>query len=119
MGSEGGRSADTTDDSGPVKPGNGVEEKILMTRKEAWMSQQRRWGMGSRGREVMVTPMRSRHRVTGEKREPENRRGISEFHYRNADKTGSLEGHKESGSGQRATCNPAILNVAMGHGGQK
>ena len=51
--------------------------------------------------------------------EPENRRGISEFHYRNADKTGSLEGHKESGSGHRATCNPAILNVAMGHGGQK
>ena len=50
-----------------MKPGNGVEEKILMTRKEAWMSQQRRWDMGSRGREVMVTPMRSRHRVTGEK----------------------------------------------------
>ncbi len=67
MGSEGGRSADTTDDSGPVKPGNGVEEKILMTRKEAWMFQQRRWGMGSRGREAIVTPMRSRDRVTGGK----------------------------------------------------
>jgi len=34
MGSEGGRSTNMTDDSGPVKPGNGVEEKILMTRKK-------------------------------------------------------------------------------------
>ena len=64
---EGGRFMDSTDDSGPVKPGNGVEEKTLTTRKEAWMYQQRRWGMGSRGREVMVTPMRSRHSVTGER----------------------------------------------------
>ena len=65
----------------------------------------------------MVTPMRSRNSVTGEKMEPENRRGISEFHYWNADKTDRLEGYKESGSGHKATCNPAIFNVEMGHGG--
>ena len=65
----------------------------------------------------MVTPMRSRHRVAGKKMEPENRRGIPEFHHRDADKTDSLEGHKGSGSGHRATCNPAILTVEMGHGG--
>jgi hypothetical protein len=32
-GLEGGRSTGITDDSGPMKPGNGVEEKILTTRK--------------------------------------------------------------------------------------
>ena len=53
----------STDDSGPMKPGNSVEDKILTTRKEAWMSQYRHWGMGSRGREAMVTPLRSRVRV--------------------------------------------------------
>jgi len=100
-----------------VKPGNGVEEKTLTTRKEAWMDQQRRWGMGSRGREVMVTPMRSRHSVTGKRWSQKTEEGIPEFQHRNADKTGSLEGHKGSGSGHRTTCNPAILNVEMGHGG--
>jgi len=34
-GSEGGRSTGSTDDSGPMKPGNTVEEKTLTTRKRA------------------------------------------------------------------------------------
>ena len=33
-GAEGGRSADRTDDSGPVKPGNSVEDKTLTTEKQ-------------------------------------------------------------------------------------
>ena len=32
-GSEGGRSTGSTDDSEPMKPGNGVEDKTLRTRK--------------------------------------------------------------------------------------
>jgi len=94
-----------------------VEGKTLMTRKKTWMHQQRRWGMGSREREVMVTPMRSRNSVTGRRWSQKTEGGISEFHYWNADKTDCLEGHKESGSGHKATCNPAIFNVEMGHGG--
>lgn len=62
-GPEGGRFTDSTDDSGPVNPGNGVEGKILKTRREPWISRYRRRGMGSRGREVMVTARRSRDRV--------------------------------------------------------
>jgi len=50
-----------------MKPGNhalGVmEEKTLATRKEAWMPQYRHWDMGSRGREAIVIPLRSRVRV--------------------------------------------------------
>ncbi len=41
-----------------MKPGNSVEEKTLTTRKgmdtQAWASQGRPWGVGSRGREAMV-----------------------------------------------------------------
>jgi len=33
------------------------------------------------------------------------------------DQIGSLEGQQASGSGQRAICNPAILNVEISHGG--
>jgi len=66
----------------------------------------------------MVTAMRSRHRVAGKRKEPESRRGIPEFHDRDADQTVSLEGHKGSGSGHWATCSPVILNVEVGHGGQ-
>jgi len=32
-GPEGGRFTDSTEDSGPVKPGNGVEDKTLMIRE--------------------------------------------------------------------------------------
>jgi len=62
-GSEGGRFTDSTDDSEPVKPGNSVEDKTLTTRKEAWMPQYRHWDMGSRGREAIVIPSRSRNRA--------------------------------------------------------
>ena len=62
-GPEGGRFTDSTDDSGPVKPGNSVEVKTLTTRKEAWMPQYRRWDMESRGREAIVIPLRSRNRA--------------------------------------------------------
>ena len=67
----------------------------------------------------MVTTRRSRDRVAGKRMEPENRRGIPESHHRDADQTESLEGHKGSGSGHRATCKPAILLVEIGHGGQE
>lgn len=33
LGAEGGRSARSTDDSGPMKPGNRAEDKTLKTRK--------------------------------------------------------------------------------------
>ena len=33
QGTEGGRFTDSTDDSGPMKPGNSVEDKTLTTRK--------------------------------------------------------------------------------------
>ena len=33
LGAEGGRSTSSTDDSGPMKPGNRVEDKTLTTRK--------------------------------------------------------------------------------------
>ena len=65
----------------------------------------------------MVTAMRSRDSGAGKGMEPENRIGIPEFHQRDADQTESLEGHEGSGSGQWATCKPAILIVESGHGG--
>jgi hypothetical protein len=34
QGTEGGRSTGSTDDSGPMKPGNRVEDKTLTTRRE-------------------------------------------------------------------------------------
>ena len=34
LGAEGGRSTGSTDDSGPMKPGNSVEDKTLTTRKD-------------------------------------------------------------------------------------
>jgi hypothetical protein len=34
LGAEGGRSTGSTEDSGPMKPGNSVEDKTLTTRKE-------------------------------------------------------------------------------------
>jgi len=52
-------------ESGPMKPGNSVEGKTLTTRKEAWMPQYRHWDMGSRGREGIVIPLRSRIRAAG------------------------------------------------------
>ena len=56
-------------------------------------------GMGSRGREVMVTGTRSRDRFAGKGMEPENRTGIPEVHHKDADQTGSLGGHEGFGSG--------------------
>ena len=39
LGAEGGRFTSSTDDSGPVKPGNGVEGKTLTTRESDLESQ--------------------------------------------------------------------------------
>jgi hypothetical protein len=89
LGTEGDRSTDSTEDSGPKKPGNGVEDKTLTTRiyrgavstenpplatvntqlfqnwtVRTWAVQDCRWTVESRGREVMVTPLESRLRVT-------------------------------------------------------
>jgi len=36
---------------------------------------------------------------------------------RDADQMDCLEGYEGSGSGQRAACGPAILNVVISHGG--
>jgi hypothetical protein len=82
------------------------------------MTQKRRWAMGSRGREVMVTAVRSRHRFVGERMEPENQGGYPNPNRRDADQTESLGGQEGSGSGHEATCKPAIRVVGMGHGGQ-
>jgi hypothetical protein len=103
-----------------MKPGNGVEDKILTTRKknETWMFQYRRWSMGSRGREVIVTAMWSRHRFAGKGWNQKTKGGYPNP-MRDADQIESLEGHEGSGSGQLATCKPAILIVEMSHGGQE
>ena len=66
-----------------------------------------------------MTPMRSRHRVAGERMEPENQGGYPNPINRDADQTESLEGHEGSGSGQWATCNPTILAVKIRHGDQE
>ena len=36
QGTEGGRFTDSTEDSGPMKPGNSVEDKTLTTGKTGW-----------------------------------------------------------------------------------
>jgi len=79
------------------------------------MSLERPWDMGSRGREAMVTPIRSRLRIAGKRKEPENQGGYPNP-MRDADQMDCLEGHKGSGSGQKAACDPVILNVVIGHG---
>ena len=96
QGAEGGRSTGSTEDSGPVKPGNSVEGKTMKTREgegrrplgsenpplatvntqlsrgirqsetQAWVTRWRRWVAGSRGRKAMVTPAGSRMRVVKE-----------------------------------------------------
>jgi hypothetical protein len=80
------------------------------------MSRERPRDMGSRGREAMVTPIRSRLRIAGKRKEPENQ-GRYPNPMRDADQMESLEGYEGSGSGQRAACDPAIHNVEIGHGG--
>jgi len=97
-GPEGGRLTDSAEGSGPVKPGNGLEDKTPTTRKEAWMSGLRRWGMRSRGREVMVTAMRSRNRVARKRWNQKAKRRYPNP-TRDADQMERLEGHEGSGSG--------------------
>lgn len=80
------------------------------------MSRERPRDMGSRGREAMVTPIRSRLRIAGKRKEPENQGGYPNP-VRDADQMDSLGGYEGSGSGQKAACDPAILNVAISHGG--
>ena len=72
--------------------------------------------MGSRGREAIVTLIRSRLRIAGKRKEPENQGGYPNP-MRDADQMDCLEGYEGSGSGQRAACDLAILNVVIGHGG--
>jgi len=52
-GAEVGRSADSTDEAGPRKPGNRVEEKTLRTRKG--LAENRHLPVGSRRRKAMRT----------------------------------------------------------------
>jgi len=98
-GAEGGRFTRSTDDPGPVKPGNRVEDKTLATRK-VWIEEElcgrepaacdgqhtsdfqgfgfigirpgrfnnRRWIVGSRGREAIVVGLRNRNRVARKRR---------------------------------------------------
>ena len=80
-GTEGGRSTGRTDDAGPMKPGNSVEEKTLPIRKEAvraearsaqpyrswtWAAWERHQAVGDRGREVAVMAPRSRNSAAQE-----------------------------------------------------
>ena len=64
----------------------------------------------------MVTPIRSRLRIAGKRKESENQGGYPNL-VRDADQMDNLEGYEGSGSGQMAACDPAILNVAISHGG--
>jgi len=60
-----------------MKPGNSVEEKTLMIRREesfAWLLTARTVDRGSRGRKVIVIRLRNRNRETG----PENEQGVTE-----------------------------------------
>jgi hypothetical protein len=82
------------------------------------MSQYRHWGMGSRGREVIVTARRSRHRVAGKGGDQKTKEGYPNP-VRDADQMERLEGHEGSGSGHWATCKPAIRFVEMSHGEQE
>ena len=65
-----------------------------------------------------MTPLRSRIRVATMK-EPENRTGMTESRFWRDTDQKNLEGQQTSGSGQRATHNPTILNVERSHGGEK
>ena len=65
-GTEDGRSACSTKDSGPGKPGNRVEEKTLTTLHLGGAIQRRHWIVGRRRREVGVTTRERRDRVEGE-----------------------------------------------------
>ena len=55
------------------------------------MSRERPRDMGSRGREAMVTPIRSRFRIAGKRKEPENQGGYPNP-MRDADQMDYLEG---------------------------
>jgi hypothetical protein len=63
QGAKGGRFADTTDDSGPVKPGNRVEDKTLKTGKTR-ESKNASEGEPVSGEDGTIDPGRSRY-VTG------------------------------------------------------
>ena len=76
-GAEGGRFTGSTDKSGPMKPGNSVEEKTLMIRWEeslAGLLTARTVDRGSRERKVTVIRLRNRNSETG----PENAHGVTE-----------------------------------------
>jgi hypothetical protein len=60
-GAEVGRSADSTEEAGPKKPGNRVEEKTLRTRKG--LAENRHLAVGSRRRKAMRTSGSSGDRV--------------------------------------------------------
>jgi hypothetical protein len=60
-GAEVGRSADSTEETGPMKPGNRVEEKTLRTQKG--LAKSGRSPVGSRRREAMRTSGSSGDRV--------------------------------------------------------
>lgn len=84
-GAEGGRSTDSTHDSGPMKPGNSVEEHTLTIRPNGstdekksrsaavWLSRTRSRDRGSRGRKGTVIAPRSRH--SGAWKDPKSRGG--------------------------------------------
>ena len=80
-GTEGGRFTGRTDDAGPMKPGNSVEDKTLPIRRGArraeahsaqphrswtWAAWERHQAVGDRGREVAVMAPRSRNSAAQE-----------------------------------------------------
>jgi hypothetical protein len=102
-----------------VKPGNGVEDKTLTTRRGdlgvpvASLGHGKSWTIGDGDSEE--EPNQSCKGKDGT-RKP---RGIPESCQRGCRPDGSPEGHKGSGSGHEATCKPAILVVEQRHGDQK
>jgi len=102
-GAEGGRSADRTDDSGPVKPGNSVEDKTLTTEKQGSREGAARRPASGKTRAPRSTPSGcGKSRTKGEDDHVEEPKGWTE---EPANREGVV---LATGSGQRPP-SPAIL----------
>ncbi len=125
-GTEGGRFAGSTDESGPMKPGNSVEEKTLRTGKGETQAGRvqcrhvnprpgcldRHRDRGSRGREVAVIAWRSRHSTVQER--TRKRVGVANLEeIPRCKRTGVKQ---VPGPGQKAPGSPVILSVKGDHG---
>ncbi len=78
------------------------------------MSRERPWAMGSRGREAMVTPLKSRFRVANNE-EPETERGCPNPEM-DTDQMGSLEGFRHPVPAIRPFATRQSLKVEISYG---